>query len=213
MMPLSTLTLVALSVICWVSFAVAILWHFARPAESSWLMTGVATLGTLFGVLQVAAIVWAPVTSVASWMVAFVLYGAALSLFWWAVGTTRGHRFPLAFTPSRPMMVLAEGPYRWVRHPFYASYLLYWIAGVCATEAWGLVASVLVMGTLYWRAAVQEETEFLQGDQAEAYRAYIGQTGRFFPKLRRNPEVVTGVKHHAQIAPQEGTASVALTTK
>jgi len=213
MIPLSTLTLVALSVICWVSFALAVMWHFARPAESSWLMTGVATLGTLFGVLQVAAIVWAPAPLVASWIVAVLLYGSALALFAWALRTTRGHRFPLAFTPSRPMMVLAEGPYRWMRHPFYASYLLYWIAGVCATEAWGVVASVLVMGTLYWRAAVQEETEFLQGQQAEAYRVYITRTGRFFPKLRRSSAVVTGVEPHAQSAQREDPASVALTSK
>jgi len=213
MIPLSTLTLVALSVICWVSFALAVMWHFSRPVEPSWLMKAVASLATFFGLLQVAAIVWAPATSVTSWMVAFVLYGSALSLFWWALKTTRGHRFPLAFTPTSPTMVLAEGPYRWVRHPFYASYLLYWVAGAYATEAWGLVASVLVMGMLYWRAAVQEETEFLQGDQAEAYRAYILRTGRFFPKLWRGSEIVTDVEHPAQIAERDDPASVALTSK
>lgn len=213
MIPLSTLTLVALSVICWVSFALAILWHFARPAEPSWLMRAVASLATLFGLLQVMAMVSAPATSVTSWMVAFVLYGSALSLFSWAVRTTRGHRFPLAFTPTSPTMVLAEGPYRWVRHPFYASYLLYWVAGACATQAWWMIVPVLVMGMLYWCAAVQEETEFLQGDQAEAYRAYINRTGRFFPRLRRSSAVVTGVEPHAQIAERDDPASVALTAK
>jgi protein-S-isoprenylcysteine O-methyltransferase Ste14 len=203
MTPFSTLMLVALSVICWVSFALAVMWHFDRSAEPSWLMKAVASLATLFGILQLIAMVSAPATSVISSMVAFVFYGAALSLFSWAVRTTRGHRFPLAFTPTSPTMVLAEGPYRWVRHPFYASYLLYWLAGACATQAWWMVVSVIVMGGLYWRATVQEETEFLQGDQAAVYRVYIARTGRFFPKLRRSQEIVT----------EDGAAPVALTTK
>lgn len=203
MMPLSTLMLVALSVICWVSFALAVMWHFDRSAEPSWLMKAVASLATLFGFLQIIAMASAPATSVTSWLVAFVLYGAALSLFSWAVRTTRVHRFALAFTPTSPTMVLTEGPYRWVRHPFYASYLLYWVAGACATEAWWMIVPVIVMGGLYWLATVQEETEFLQGDQADVYRAYINRTGRFFPKLRRSPEIVT----------EDSAAPVALTGK
>jgi protein-S-isoprenylcysteine O-methyltransferase Ste14 len=203
MMPFSTLMLVALSVICWVSFALAILWHFDRSAEPSRLMKSVALLGTLFGMLQLAAMIWVPATSVVSRLVALVLYGSALTLFWWTVQTTRTHRFALAFTPTSPTMVLAEGPYRWVRHPFYASYLLYWIAGACATQAWWMIGAVMVMGGLYWLATVQEETEFLQGDQADVYRAYITRTGRFFPKLRRSPEIVT----------EASAAPVALMTK
>jgi protein-S-isoprenylcysteine O-methyltransferase Ste14 len=200
MMPFSTLMLVALSVICWVSFALAILWHFDRSAEPSWLMKCVALLGTCFGLLQLAATIWAPATSVVSRLVALVLYGSALTLFGWAVGSTRGYHFALAFTPSDPTVVLAEGPYRWVRHPFYASYLMYWIAGACATQARWMIVSVIVMSWLYWLATVQEETEFLQGDQADVYRAYINRTGRFFPKLWGNAKVATGPEHIAQIA-------------
>lgn len=200
MMVMPAILLLGLSVGCWASFALAILRHFDRSAEPSWLMKGVAFLGTLFGMLQLAAMIWAPATSVVSWLVALVLYGSALMLFWGTVQTTRAHRFALAFTPTSPAMLLTEGPYRWMRHPFYTSYLLYWLAGVCATKVWWMVVSVLVMGTLYWKATVQEESEFLQSDQAESYRAYIGQTSRFLPKLWGNAAVATGPKHHAQIA-------------
>lgn len=185
MMPLSTLMLLVLSVISWASFAVAILWHFDRSAEPSWSMKSVALLGTLFGLLQLAVMIWFPVTSVLSCTAALILYGLALALFWWTIQVTRTHRFALAFTPSSPTMVLVAGPYRWVRHPFYTSYLLYWIAGVCATDASWIIVSVLMMGTLYWRAAVQEESEFLQGDQAEVYRGYMDRAGRFFPAFSR----------------------------
>jgi len=199
MMPLPTLMLVALSVICWTSFAMAIMWHFVRPAEASWLMRSVASLGTLFGLLQVAAIIGTPAISVTFWIVAVLLYGSALSLFWWTLVTTHGHGFFLAFSPFPPTILLAEGPYRWVRHPFYTSYVLYWMAGVSATASWWISFSVLVMGALYWRAAVQEETEFLQGNQSKAYRKYMVSVGRFFPTLRRSQEVVTG--HQNEIEP------------
>lgn len=187
MISFSALMLVALSIICWMSFAWAITRHFTRPTSPSWRMKAVAILGTLFGLLQVVAIVWTPATSPVGCLASVMLFGSALALFWWTVLTTRRHRFFLAFTPSRPTGVVAEGPYQWVRHPFYVSYMLYWIAGVWSTDVWWLVVSVLIMGGLYWRAAVHEETEFQQGDQAQAYRAYIGRTGRFFPRLRRRP--------------------------
>lgn len=188
MMTMDTLALVGLSIACWASFAIAIVWHFARPAALSWRMKVIGILGTCFGLLQVAALVWVPTMSTMAFSVSVILYGAALALFWWTVQTTRSHRFFLAFTPSRPTGVVSDGPYQRVRHPFYTSYLMYWIAGVWATESWWLIVPVIVMGGLYWRAAAQEEAEFLASDQAESYRAYMATTGRFVPRVVRRKE-------------------------
>jgi hypothetical protein len=112
MMPFATLILIVFSFISWASFAMAIMWQCARPAEPTWLMTGLAIVGTLFGLLQVTGIVWTPTISVTFWLVALLLYGSALSLFWWG----------------------AAAPW------------------------WMMSSSVLGLGALYWRAAVQEET-------------------------------------------------------
>lgn len=183
MMSMDTLALVGLSINCWVSFAWAIVRHFTRPSRPSRLMQVVALCGMLFGGWQLWAVVETRGRGPVMTMTAVVFYVSSLGVYWWAVHSTRTARLPLAFSQARPGQLVMEGPYRWVRHPFYVSYLLYWVAGVFAAQAWPLLLSVIVMGTLYRRAASQEEAEMLQSDQADTYRDYAGRVGRFIPSF------------------------------
>ena len=80
------------------------------------------------------------------------------------------------------MTLLVDGPYAYVRHPFYASYLLYWVAGAFISN-W-LWASVFVMGCLYFTAIRQEENRFGFSPLAASYEAYRRQTGALIPVLR-----------------------------
>jgi protein-S-isoprenylcysteine O-methyltransferase Ste14 len=75
------------------------------------------------------------------------------------------------------------GPYRLVRHPIYAAYLLAWCAGAAiAGQPW-LLAPVLGMGLFYVSAARQEETSFLASAFAIPYSEYRRRTGMFVPKV------------------------------
>jgi protein-S-isoprenylcysteine O-methyltransferase Ste14 len=78
-----------------------------------------------------------------------------------------------------------EGPYRWVRHPFYASVALL-VPGVSLIAAnWFLfVTGALVIGLLIIRTRTEEEK--LLGRFGDSYRAYMERTGRFVPKIRAN---------------------------
>lgn len=79
-----------------------------------------------------------------------------------------------------------HGSYRRIRHPFYISYLLYWVAGMSSVQRWELLLTVMVMGALYWKAVLEEERTFLQSEQRYARRQYMACTGRLVPRFFSN---------------------------
>jgi len=84
-----------------------------------------------------------------------------------------------------PQQIVTWGPYRWVRHPFYAAFLLA-LAGAAAlcphpaTLAAWLYALVALSLT-----ARREEGRLRASPLGASYAAYMRVTGRFLPRLRR----------------------------
>jgi len=171
----------ALSVTCFGSFSWAIVRLFAASTRVSSRMQFLGVAGVLFSIAQIAMIALArPVC----WrrVSALVLYVVALGLFWWVVPQAAKAQLNIAFTNATPVTLLVDGPYAYVRHPFYASYLLYWVAGAFISN-W-LWASVFVMGCFYFTAIRQEEDDFRFSPLAASYEAYRRKTGALFPVLR-----------------------------
>jgi protein-S-isoprenylcysteine O-methyltransferase Ste14 len=112
-----------------------------------------------------------------------LVYLFAMAIFWWAVPHAHRARLALAFDPGCSGMLLQEGPWRFVRHPFYAAYLLYWIAGVLVTGQWLLIVSVLVVGGFYAAAIRCEEAELAARPDLPGYAAYRDRTGCLIPRL------------------------------
>jgi len=113
----------------------------------------------------------------------FVLLGAALGLFLWAARVNRERPLLLAFAAHVPEHLQTCGPYRLVRHPFYARYLLAFAGGfVAAWSPW--LVPLLALGVFtYWSAASREERGFAASQLAEAHRAYARDVGMFVPRL------------------------------
>jgi protein-S-isoprenylcysteine O-methyltransferase Ste14 len=135
-------------------------------------------VGVVFSIAQIAVIALArPVY----WRMvsALVLYIITVGLFWWAVPQAAKAQLKIAFTNAMPVVLLVDGPYAYVRHPFYASYLLYWVAGALISN-W-LWVSVIVMGCFYLTAIRQEEDGFRLSPLAASYEAYRRKTGALFP--------------------------------
>lgn len=112
------------------------------------------------------------------------LYIVALGLFWWSIPYARLGSLRVAFArQDAPNELLMVGPYRFIRHPFYASYLLYWLAGVLAAETLWLTPTLLIMIWFYGSAIRQEELELLRGPQGEIYGLYRRRVGALFPRI------------------------------
>jgi len=118
--------------------------------------------------------------------VAAVLMAASLALYEWARHTIWGRRFGIAWGDHVPDALCTEGPYRWVRHPLYVSYLVAYLAVLVALPHW-LTAAVFVANIgLFVHAARNDEQHLAASALAAAYAAYRERTGRFLPRFSRS---------------------------
>jgi protein-S-isoprenylcysteine O-methyltransferase Ste14 len=77
--------------------------------------------------------------------------------------------------------LVTDGPYRWVRHPFYGAVALFILGIALSTANWFVLAcGALVLGLLVIRTRTEEEK--LLARFGDSYRAYMKRTGRFVPK-------------------------------
>jgi len=169
--------------LCFGSFLWGALFLFKRPKPRPASMVLVSLCILLTILCQLAAILGFYMHDPMRLAVALVFYALSFLVFWSAVRAMRGHVMPYAFTPGAPRAFIREGPFAWVRHPFYSAYLIAWLAGWIATAQWWLLAPTAVTAWLLMRAAKGEEAAFLASPFAAAYRAYQRTTGRLVPRL------------------------------
>ena len=107
----------------------------------------------------------------------------SLAIFWRTIKETRSKTFLAAFDEKNPQCLATTGPYHFVRHPFYTSYIVFWAGWTLAVwSLWALVPLMFMLVT-YSIAARDEEAKFAKTDMAADYAAYKRKTGQFFPKI------------------------------
>jgi protein-S-isoprenylcysteine O-methyltransferase Ste14 len=188
----------SLALVTQFSFLWAIRRFFRTEGRPRAGMRAIAVLGGVSALAQIGLLAWRciePMAFTGAQGAGLALFVVALVLFWSAVRANRERPLTLAFTDDAPEHLVVAGPYRYIRHPFYAAYLTAWLAGAFAAHEPALLLSVLVMGTLYAQAASVEERKFARSPLAAAYAAYRRHTGVFCPPLtallRRPIEGVT----------------------
>jgi len=177
-------TLLLMLLVCLSSFGWAVGRHFVCQ-QLTVLMRLTAAVGLVVGMLEAIAIFRATIIRPGQFVIAVVLCAASLAIFWWTTRVTRARRLSVAFSADEPHHLLIAGPYRFVRHPFYVSYSLFWIAGLIAVPRWYLVPGIALMIGLYIRAARMEEGKFANSALSESYEYYRSQTGMFLPRFRK----------------------------
>jgi protein-S-isoprenylcysteine O-methyltransferase Ste14 len=170
------LSLVAVSLHAWAGRG-----HFA----STTMPRGAVGLVVAVTVASLANIVltwWQPLWPPAA-IVGLVLEALSLWLFGAAIRASREARLLLAFDQKLPHSIVRQGPYRWVRHPFYTSYLIFWIGWAIAIwSPWALLPLTLT-SVIYVIAALGEERKFARTPLAADYAAYRREAGMFWPVL------------------------------
>lgn len=164
---------------CFASFSWAVGAHFHRDKRLP-LGMQLISFASVLGFGWIAMLILTEPPSLI-WPLSPVMLVAALALFWWTVLITRQQRPGLAFAGELPDFLNTSGPYRYVRHPFYASYILFWLAislTIAGIAHW-LVPAVLTVA--YFVAARCEEQDFAVSPLAEAYADYRQRTGMLMP--------------------------------
>jgi protein-S-isoprenylcysteine O-methyltransferase Ste14 len=114
---------------------------------------------------------------------AIVLGATSLALMFWTLGT---HRIPIALFHQEndaPQRLVTDGVYGRIRHPFYASYLVLFLAVLVLWPHWLSLAMFAYVATNLNRTAAQEEQRLSASEFGPEYQQYMIRTGRFFPAL------------------------------
>ncbi|HEX9225897.1 MAG TPA: isoprenylcysteine carboxylmethyltransferase family protein, partial [Arthrobacter sp.] len=114
------------------------------------------------------------------WMGVLVLFSGGV-LFVLTLHTL-GTNLTDTVVTRREHFLVTDGPYRWVRHPFYVSAAVLYASAALVTGSLLLfISGLLTLAVLVVRTR-KEEDQLLQrfGDE---YCRYMQRTGRFFPRF------------------------------
>ncbi|MBU6449732.1 MAG: DUF1295 domain-containing protein [Rhodospirillales bacterium] len=165
--------------LCFAAFS----WGVSKHFRSTGAMPLGMKLTSLLSLALFAFFVWHIAQGASGlWLVSLGLFAGSLAVFAAAVAASRHTPPTLAFDTDAPDFLLQHGPYRYVRHPFYLAYILFWLGTAVAVQGFfGWVAPIL-MTALYIEAATREERKFANSDLADAYNAYRARAGMFWPR-------------------------------
>jgi protein-S-isoprenylcysteine O-methyltransferase Ste14 len=135
-----------------------------------------------FGLLFLLAALAAP--PVLAWTIPLAAWPAAalsLVLAIWTFSANRPGNFNIRPIPKQGGALISSGPYRWIRHPMYTSFLLgaWALAHTAGSDAAWLAWYMLTL--VLWVKSQFEERWMLE--QHPGYAAYRLQTRRFIPWL------------------------------
>ena len=156
-------------------------WHVSDVAgatlgQFSHLVTG--AIGTAFVSYRHQL---APMNGIA----AAAILLASLLLYEWSRRTIRERRFHIAWSGEVPDTVCEAGPYAYLRHPVYLSYVLAFLALLVAFPRFLTGVIFLFNCALYAHAARSDERDLAASELKDAYAAYKARTGMFFPRWRK----------------------------
>lgn len=107
----------------------------------------------------------------------------SIGLMCYTLGTHRRRLSLWHQANDAPEEIVTYGAYKYIRHPFYASFILASLATVVLCPSiWSAALAIYGWMILNYTAA-REERNLSVSAFGEKYRAYIVQSGRFFPKF------------------------------
>lgn len=166
-------------------FAAGLTMYFERAPRPAWVLA-VHYSSMLLTLLGFFGVVFLPVRS-EPWVAAAIgMYCAAIAIFLSAIEAAKRTRLQRSFVDlPLPDRLITDGPYRWVRHPFCAGYMLGALAGPVGIRHPAMFAVAIPLAALSVIAALREERVWLAGPRGEEYRAYKRRTGMFIPFIGR----------------------------
>ncbi len=151
-------------------------------AAPRFLLLGASLIGILVYSLAPRLMKWSalPLPFGLRWLGLF-LGLIALLIFLWVLRSL-GQNFSTTLTIHKNQTLVTWGPYRWVRHPMYTSFVLLWIGFLFLSTNWfiGLTGILAFLWAIVIRTPKEEQMMIDRfGDE---YIAYMKHTGRYLPR-------------------------------
>jgi protein-S-isoprenylcysteine O-methyltransferase Ste14 len=167
-------------------FAVGLTTYFEAPRVRPRWVGLIHDSALVLALVHLAAAILIPPRSDAFAIAGIAMYWSAIAVFLSAIEAARRTRLQRSFIDEPlPDRLITDGPFRWVRHPFFAGYILGALAAPVAIESvvlW-LLGSLMVGITV--SAAIREERVWLASPMGDKYREYRRKTGMFLPFIGR----------------------------
>ena len=119
---------------------------------------------------------WFSVIGILLFVVALGLLGKARSML--------GRNFPPRMETGDKPTLVSQGVYHYIRHPIYAGFWLWGIAQPLLLQNWIAGFAMLAIFLPLYFVLVPREEQMLLAHFGDAYRKYMEQTGRVFPRIK-----------------------------
>ena len=167
-------------------FSAGLTTYFEHPSYRRWWIHLIHDASIVLSLAHMAGVLLMPPRSDFWAAVGILLYFLSMIVFLAAIESAKRTRLQRAFIDDPlPNRLISDGPYRWVRHPFYVGYMLGAVAAPVAIDSIGLMLLALAMVSLTTLAAFREERVWLASPRAASYRDYRSRTGMFLPFIGR----------------------------
>lgn len=114
-----------------------------------------------------------------------VLALGALMLYEWSRRLAVDRNFYAGLAGEVPAAVCERGSYHYVRHPFYMSYIVAFVAVAVAFPSLIVCGVCLLNIGLFVYMAFDDERVLLASARAADYQVYRGRVGMFLPRITR----------------------------
>lgn len=163
----------------WFSTAQAKFASSSKARPLLFMMVGasvVTTFLTIFTTVPVAV----PLVRI---LISAVMTSVTVALIKWAFRSIHKKNLGLAFSGIVPDEVVQHGPYRYVRHPLYLAYSIFWMSCAVLSASIFVALSAACVIALYYSAARSEERDLMGSDLGPTYQSYRQRTGLIVPRL------------------------------
>lgn len=160
-----------------------------RQQEGWLLLISLRPLGVLF-MLGILVYLWQPqwmdwsrlpLSESIRWLGVGLGCGAGVLLIW--TFRALGHNLTDTVVARRAATLVTDGPYRWIRHPFYVAFGLIVLANSLVASNWFLLLTGMACFGLMVIRSGQEERNLVERFGTK-YVEYSQVTGRFFPHIQ-----------------------------
>jgi protein-S-isoprenylcysteine O-methyltransferase Ste14 len=159
----------------------------------SWLATAapffITAVVLMLALADIVQPVYQPgiVPQTAMHLLAVMVAVASITLIGLTIGV---HRVPLALWHQQndaPVELVTWGPYARIRHPFYSSFLLAFIAAILVLPHYLTLLVCIYSCVTLTMTAKREERRLMASEYGDQYIRYYRRSGRFFPRLTALP--------------------------
>jgi len=176
-------------VLCWVAWSLAFVEPRRRAAGQKKVVRAPASKWGIILVMLSFALVWAYVRPVGFQksrpsLIASMILGPPSVALAWAAARRLGKQWRYEAALSEDHELIQTGPYRWLRHPIYASMLGMLLATGSAWTWWPMLVAALIVFLAGTEIRVRAEDRLLAERFQESFMAYRSRVRAYIPFIR-----------------------------